>query len=263
MENSDELYKVPSLEKGLYILEYLSHNHEGCSLQEIKSELNISQTTAYRILNSIARLGYISYDEKTKLYTLTKKLLTLGFRTLEEHHQLKVVIPYLYALRNRVRETVCYGVLGDEKGIFIEQAQGLHTFSFMLTPGHSFDLHCSAPGKAIMAHLPDVARQHYLSMMNYHRYNERTITNQEDYLKELQRVLDEGYAMDNEEELTGVICIATPIFSFSGFPTGAIWVSGPKDRLSKREIANIVQELQQTAKEISQQLGHQTSKRDK
>lgn len=124
-------------------------------MQDIKSALDISQTTAYRILNTLVRLEYLYFNEETKKYKLSRKLLTLGFRTLNEHSLLETVLPHLRDLRDRVKETACFGVLGDEKGIFIEQAQGYHTFRFVLSPGKPFELHCSAPGKAIMAYLPN------------------------------------------------------------------------------------------------------------
>lgn len=59
MEKAEENYKVPNLEKGIAVLEYLSLYTMGKTLQEIKSELDISQTTAYRILNTLVRLGYL------------------------------------------------------------------------------------------------------------------------------------------------------------------------------------------------------------
>ena len=56
MEKAEENYKVPNLEKGIAVLEYLSLYTMGKTLQEIKSELDISQTTAYRILKWTATL---------------------------------------------------------------------------------------------------------------------------------------------------------------------------------------------------------------
>ena len=153
MEKVDENYKVPNLEKGIAVLEYLSLRSAGETLQDIKSALDISQTTAYRILNTLVRLEYLNFSEDTKRYKLSRKLLTLGFRSLNEHNLLETVLPHLRDLRDQVKETACFGVLGDEKGIFIEQAQGHHTFRFVLSPGKPFELHCSAPGKAIMAYL--------------------------------------------------------------------------------------------------------------
>ena len=74
---------------------------------------------------------------------LSRKLLTLGYRSLNEHNLLGTVLPRLRELRDEVKETACFGVLGGRKGIFIEQAQGHHTFRFVLSPGKSFELHCS------------------------------------------------------------------------------------------------------------------------
>lgn len=255
MEKIDENYKVPNLEKGLAVLEYLSLRSAGETLQDIKSALDISQTTAYRILNTLVRLEYLLFDEDTKRYKLSRKLLTLGFRTLNEHNLLETVLPHLRDLRDRVKETACFGVLGDEKGIFIEQAQGHHTFRFVLSPGKPFELHCSAPGKAIMAYLPNTTRERYLSYMAYPRYNERTITTREAYLKELDTVRKQGYAMDNEEELNGVICLGAPIFNYTGYPCGAIWVSGPKDRLSRETARATARSIKEVAGQISSELG--------
>lgn len=134
LEKTDDNYKVPNLEKGIAVIEYLSSRSEGETLQAIKVALDISQTTAYRILNTLVRLDYLSFDEDTKRYKLTRKLLTLGFRSLNEHNLLETVLPHLRDLRDRVKETACFGVLGDEKGIFIEQARGDHaSFPFLAT----------------------------------------------------------------------------------------------------------------------------------
>lgn len=255
MEKQEENYKVPNLEKGIAVLEYLSVFPFGKPLQDIKIQLELSQTTAYRILNTLVRLGYLIYNEDTKYYKLSRKLLSLGFRSLNEHNLLEVILPHLRNLRDQVKETACFGVLGDDKGIFIEQAQGNHTFRFVLSPGKSFELHCSAPGKAIMAYLPDTTREYYLSQMTYVRYNDRTIINEHDYLKELEKVREVGYAIDREEELNGVVCIGVPIFNYTSHPCGAIWISGPKDRLPDDIILSSASYIKETAETISQELG--------
>lgn len=256
MEKAEENYKVPNLEKGIAVLEYLSLRSQGETLQDIKSVLDISQTTAYRILNTLVRLDYLSFNEDTKRYKLSRKLLTLGFRSLNEHNLLETVLPRLRDLRDQLKETACFGVLGNEKGIFIEQAQGDHTFSFYLSPGKSFELHCSAPGKAIMAYLPNTVRDRYLSYMGFERYNARTIVTREAYLLELEKVRRQGYAMDDEEELNGVICIGAPIFNYTGYPCGAIWISGPKDRLSKEVVLTSATCIRKIAQNISGELGY-------
>lgn len=256
MEKADESYKVPNLEKGIAVIEYLSLHSMGRTLQEIKSVLDISQTTAYRILNTLVRLEYLIYSDDTKRYKLSRKMLTLGFRSLNEHNLLETVLPHIRDLRDEIKETVCFGVIGNEKGIFIEQAQGHHTFRFVLSPGKPFELHCSAPGKAIMAYLPNAVRERYLSMMEFTRYNDRTITNRETYLEELEKVRKLGYAIDNEEEMNGVICLGAPVLDYTGYPSGAIWISGPKDRLTKDVLKAFAGSIKETAGQISSELGY-------
>lgn len=257
----EENYKVPNLEKGITVLEHLSMHPAGQTLQEIKALVDLSQTTAYRILNTLVRLEYLTYDETTKRYKLTRKLLTLGFRALNEHNLLEIVLPRLRELRDRVKETACFGVMGNEKAVFIEQAQGHHAFRFVLTPGKPLDLHCSAPGKAMMAYMPNTVRDRYLSFMTFTRYNERTITGRDEYLRELERVSKLGYAVDNEEEMNGVICVGAPIFNYNGYPCGAIWISGPKDRLTPEMVITSAQQIKEITRSISYELGYsRTSK---
>ena len=74
-------------------------------------------------------------------------------------------------------------------------------------------------------------------------------------LEELEKVGKLGYAMDNEEELSGVICVGAPIFNYTGYPCGAIWISGPKDRLSKEVVKNTVKAIKEVAGVISNELG--------
>ena len=107
-----------------------------------------------------------------------------------------------------------------------------------------------------MAYLPNTVRERYLSYMEFTRYNARTITSREDYLVELERVRTLGYAMDNEEELNGVICIGAPLFNYTGYPCGAIWISGPKDRLADDVIRTYAVCVKATAQTISFELGY-------
>ncbi len=260
MENieleSEESYKVPNLEKGIAVLELLSEQPLGMTLLELKMQLEISQTTAYRILNTLVRLGYLNYIETGKKYKLSRKMLTIGYRSIQEHNIMEVVLPKLRELRDIVKETVCFGIMGAEKGLFIEQAIGSHPFCFVLSPGKEIDLHCSAPGKAIMAYLPDNIRSSYLAKMKYEAHNIRTITNETDYLKELEKVRRLGYALDMEEELGGVVCIGAPVFSYDAYPCGSIWLSGPKDRLPKEKIQLFAAHLLESTRSVSLELGY-------
>jgi DNA-binding IclR family transcriptional regulator len=260
MENKGKIfsdnYKVPNLEKGIIILELLAVSNKSMTLNEIRMEVKISQTTAYRILHTLVRLGYVLHDESSKKYKLSRKMLTLGFRAIQEQGLLDAVLPKMRELRDIVKETVCFGVMGEEKGLFLEQVLGTHPFCFVLAPGKLLELHCSAPGKAMMAFMPESTRNNYLSKMNFERYNANTILTKEAYLEELETVRKYGYATDLEEELSGVVCVGAPIFNYINVPCGAIWFSGPKDRLPKEMIESFAESTKSVAQSISFELGY-------
>ncbi|MGL4331923.1 MAG: IclR family transcriptional regulator [Bacteroidales bacterium] len=253
---TEDNYKVPNLEKGLSVLELLVEAQEGLTLQEIKNRVELSQTTAYRILHTLIRLKYVIYIESSKRYFISHKMLSLGFKSLHERNLHEIVLPHLRNIRDIVKETVCFGTMSNEKVMFIEQALGSHPFCFVLSPGKLIDLHCSAPGKAMMAAMPESMLNHYLDKMCFTRYNERTITTQKAYLKELEDVRQTGYALDREEEMTGIMCIGSVIIDHTGIPCGTIWLVGPKDRLDEQTIKRDGELLANTCLEISKELGY-------
>lgn len=252
----DEQYKVPGLEKGIAILEHLSDKPHGLTLQEIKGELDLSQSSAYRILNTLVRLGYVIFNDESKIYTLSKKMLTVGFRVLREHDLFEKVLPRLRELRDVVKESVFFGVLGDERGVFIEQAQGLHPFKFVVSPGSPFELYNSAGGKAILAWTNPHLADYYISKIEFVPLTAKTITREDDFRAELEQVRRQGYALDAEETLRGVVCVGAPIFGYDGYATGAIWVSGPADRMGNGTMRHITASLRNITDDISAQMGY-------
>ena len=75
-------------------------------------------------------------------------------------------------------------------------------------------------------------------------------------MDELAKVRLKGYAVDNEEEMGGVICIGAPIMNFHGYPCGSIWISGPKDRLPEESIIMYAECIMQAAEEVSFEMGY-------
>ena len=263
-KENNSSYKVPNLERGLAIMELLAENKDGLTIQEIKNRLNLSQTTVFRITQSLLGLGYLHRDEKSNQFFLTRKMLGIGFSVINEHDLLRIALPWMYQLRDLVKETVFLGIMGDNEGIFIEQALGTHPFKFMLTPGNKFAFHCSAPGKAMLAFLPEKEQTTRINNMKLESFNENTITSKSILKKELNTIANEGFAIDREEQLTGVVCIGAPIFDYQAYPKASIWVSGPKDRLKPDSWEEFGKLVKQFANHISIEMGYkeiQTTKK--
>ncbi len=127
-----------------------------------------------------------------------------------------------------------------------------------LTPsvGNGTPPHCSAMGKALLAHQPPEVLERFRNVP-LKQYTKNTIADFGRLLEELARVRAEGYALDCEELEIGLACIGAPIFDSSGKAVAAISLSGPKSRLLTEDLASMVADVKKAAQAISERLGYQ------
>ena len=108
--------------------------------------------------------------------------------------------------------------LHDGEIVTIENCAGKRLFRFSIDPGHRSPLHCTAPGKAIAAYLPDAILDATLSRMQFKRYNSRTITGEKAFRRELALVRQNGYATDDGEQYNGIYCVGSALLDRNGYP---------------------------------------------
>ena len=250
-------YVIPMLKKGFDILEFITRYPDGITMLNIAEEMNLSKSTVYRLLGSLQQMGYISKNELTARYSLTKKLLNLGLKALGESNIVELSLPIMQALRDDIKESVMLGVLMNNRVVLLQQVIGSHSFTFLLRSGNSFNLHSSAPGKIFLAYTEEAGqRRQLLDSIDYKIYNERTISSEEEMKEEIKKVCEAGYALDVEEEMDGVHCVATPIFNQSGTMIATLWTSGPSGRLKTSMFPEIARKLKQASLQISMKLGY-------
>ena len=254
-------YSVPNLERALVMLEVLAQHPEGLNLTKITEKLAIPQNAAFRITHTLVNHGFLHRDPDSKVFTITKKMLSLGQCAVAHEHIIEYALPAMRELRDNVNGTVYLGTLLDNEGVIIEQAPGGHPFKLFVDLGTRFQLHCSAPGKAIMAFLPENEQEALLNKIKYVKYNERTPGKRE-LRKELQEVVEIGYGIDRAEQFDGVHCIGAPIFDSTGYPVAAIWVSSPSIGMPESDFPKIGKQVTETALEISRRLGYALMSKD-
>ena len=91
-------------------------------------------------------------------------------------------------------------------------------------------LHCTALGKAVLAHLPEERTEEILDQHGLPGVTERTTTDREELWEELAEVRDTGVAFDDEERMLGMRCVAVPLLGTDDEVVGAMSVSGPRTR---------------------------------
>jgi len=238
------------------VLELLANCPEGLPLVEMAGKLKIPANSVFRIALTLERLGYIARNEKTRKYTLTRRLLSVGCTTVHESNIVEVAMDCLRKFRDDVKETAALAILlpAEARGLVLAQATSSHPFGYRLEIGTRFDLHCTGPGKALVAFLPAEELERIVDSISFTRYNSNTITSKGAFLRELERVRKDGYALDREENMNGCFCVSAPVFDENGYPVAAIWATGPSNRPIAVQCAAVGRKARDYASKISRRL---------
>ncbi|AEI82037.1 transcriptional regulator IclR family (plasmid) [Cupriavidus necator N-1] len=138
--------------------------------------------------------------------------------------------PRLSRLAAETNETVHFAVAEGDQVVYLAKVDSSHPIRMFSYVGWQGPMHATAVGKALLAWptlSPAVDR---ICDAGLHRYTARTIVDKNSLLAELERTRARGYAVDDEELIEGLVCIAAPVFE-GDHVVGAISVAGPSSRM--------------------------------
>ncbi|MCG8402180.1 MAG: IclR family transcriptional regulator [Firmicutes bacterium] len=240
----------------LELLEYIcSSRKKDFSLSELSSAFQVNKSTMHRMLRVLTERGYLRQEPKTGRYLLNWKLLELGAQVNAKLGLLETVSPYMEQLARETGETVNLAVLYDKKVVYIHKVESTHFLRTDLRVGITVPAYCSALGKAILAWHTEEQLAKILSAENLVPFTPQTITDPDLFKKELTAVKKRGYAVDIEEYIPGIICVAAPILNRQGKAIAAISIAGPGLRISEEKVAAVGELVRVKTKEISSRCG--------
>jgi DNA-binding IclR family transcriptional regulator len=249
---------VQSLERALSILEVMAQEGAPVTVTELSEKVNLKISTVHRLLTTLGHRGYVEQVPDSSKYRLGLKLLELGSAVLSFSDIRTVARPYLEELVANCNETANLAVLDGRDVVYIDQVEShnLIIVKMFAQPGNRGPVHCTASGKALLAYLPADRLEQILAEAELTRFTHETITDVGSLKKELERVRQDGYAMDWGEMEEQVRCIAAPVFNHEGKAIATISVSGPGNRITtyymKNELAEMVKRV---AAKISFKMG--------
>ncbi|MCD6082551.1 IclR family transcriptional regulator [Candidatus Aerophobetes bacterium] len=248
-------YPIKVMDKSLSVMELLLRNASPMSITEISEKLGIYPSVVHRILDTLRYWGYVEQDPITQKYQLGLKVVELGMAKLRQMDLVKEATPYLKELVNRCDETVHLGVLEDGQVLYLAKEEPSQTVRMVSYVGRRAPVHCTALGKVLLAHLSKKERKNILKKRGLPRFTENTITDEKALEEELQKVKEQGFALDRQEHEKDIRCIACPIRNHQGKVIAAISISGPTYRMDAEKQAHLREDLVRTAEEISKRLG--------
>jgi len=247
---SNGRYLVPVVRSTFQILEELSRAGS-LNLNEITIRTGVPKSTVFRILTTLHHLDYVLRDESKRAYAISPNLADLANDTASAEALRHAALPYMIGLRDEFGETVNLGRLHLDKVVYLEVVPSEYALRLNERPGASVWAHASALGKCVLAEAPLDVVAGILDHRKLPALTPHTITDAEEFRRELRRVRERGYAFDREETTLLATCVAAPIRDAQGRPVAAMSISGPCSRFNPRRDKHVVGGLLRAVRALS------------
>jgi DNA-binding IclR family transcriptional regulator len=246
---------VQSIARAFRILEAIADRPEGISHADLSKAVGLHASTAFHLIRTMLALDYLRQDPETKRYHIARRVFLLAARVSDEVNLVNAGLPVMRELAESLGETAHLGVLSRDGAITIAKSEGASTFRVSERLGVLRPAHCTAIGKALLASLPKGELDDFLARAELKAFTPRTIVDPARLRRELDRVRDAGYAVDDAEFNGELRCAAALVRDFSGRGIAALGVSGPAWRVKPEELARIGKRVVAAADRLSAELG--------
>lgn len=241
---------VQSVDRALDILELLAGHQSTMGVTEIAREVGLAPGTTHRLLVALARRGWVRQDPGRR-YGVGLAARRLGDASGAQLATLAV--PALRAAVELTEETANLASLDGDVMVYVAQAPSPHTLRIFAEVGRRVPLHSTAVGKVVLARMEPARAMGMLTRpgVELRARTPRTLTDLDDLRAELDRVREQGYALDDEEMELGVRCVAVPVAS-GALGSLALSVSGPTERMTRERAVAAVPGLRQIAADLAE-----------
>jgi IclR family transcriptional regulator, acetate operon repressor len=242
--------------KAFGVLEVLVRAARAVTLSELMQATELPKPTLYRTLALFEEAGILSREPGGRAYMIGDRLSRFGLEILRNDAAASERRMVLRRVVSDIQESCNLAVLYKGALIYLDRIEANWPLRLQIPVGSaSMPPHCCASGKLLLAHLPVAERQRLLEVMALESFTMRTITDRQALGSELDRIVNAGYAIDNEEYVLGVACVAVPVRSRHGEIVAAVAVQGATARLPLMRAIEFVPRLQAAAADIGSTFG--------
>lgn len=236
---------VQSVTRAFEILEALAEAGRAVGITDIAERVDLPLPTIHRILHTLIDAGYV-FQTPRRRYALGARLIPLSRYA---GGALGVTLrPYLSRVVESVGESASIAMLDQDFARYISHVPAEYSMRMFTEIGNQVSLHATGVGKAILSTVPLTEAYQILQRSGLRRFTEFTITDIDAFMRELEEVRRQGFALDLQEHELGVRCVAVPV---PGTLRLSLSVSGPSARMSEEKIQSAVPLLQTAARELA------------
>lgn len=233
------------------LLEVIAARDPVFSLQTLVEETGLPKPTLHRMLQQLAAAGLLQREPDGRQYSTGVRLRRFAENLLFNdtfHGARHAVLRQLVA---EVGESCNITALSGGEVVYLDRVETAAPLRFYLQPGSRVPAHCSASGKLLLAQMRPAQRQRLLGHARLEAYTPKTVTEPAALERELKRVRAQGYAIDDEEFLPGLLCIAVLVPAADGARASlCVAVQAPAIRLDRAQAVALLPAVRRAATAI-------------
>jgi len=242
--------RIQSLETASTLLSTLKERGEA-TLAELDAEVDLTKGTVHTYLTTLDDLGWIVREGST--YRLGPQFMTYGAHVKNRYLVFQAGKRQARELAHTTGEICEIATEHAGKCVMLHRFYGENAIDtdYQL---RSFEqtkyLHHGSVGKSMLAHMPPERVDEILERKGLPALTEKTITDRETLLDELERIRERGYSFNDEEELRGIRAVGAPVLNSEGDVLGAFSVAGPRGRIDDERFVDTLPDLVTEARSL-------------
>jgi DNA-binding IclR family transcriptional regulator len=237
-----------SVDRAPSVLPLLAQGPAG--LGEVAHHLGVHKTTALRLLRTLHEHGMV-YRQSDQRYRLGVRLFALAQEAMENLDVREIAHPHLVRLNETCGHTVHLAVYEENEVLYIDKVDSRYPVRMYSRIGKPVAITVAAVAKLLLADLPEHERRAVAQKLDYPAYTARSTPDAGAFLRELERVREQGWATDLGGHEESINCVAAPIRGADGRVVAAMSVSAPNVVVTAEELLTLLPLVRRTADAIS------------
>ncbi len=250
--------RLSSVANAMRLLKAFSDDESEIGISELAQRLGLAKCTVHRLASTLIEQRVLEQNPHNARYRLGLLMFELGALVRRKMDVSAEASPLLKALMEKTGETVYLTVLDDYTALYVNRVESRRAIRSGYGHGTRAPLHCTALGKALLAHQA-AAYIDAVIARGLPRRTAATITQPAALRRELETIRARGYALEDEEVEPGLRGIAAGVRNDAGDVIAAIGISGPAHRLTRKTLAACARDLIDAADSISRRLGYEAT----
>ena len=260
MKQSDannSIYRVQALERALDILDCFNFQNRELSLSDVVNRTGLNKTTAKRLIANLTTRGYLQQDSQTRKYQLGMRLFELGGVVFSSFSLRRSAAAPMTGLQNETDATVLLGVRMEDQLVYVDKREGKGMIRISSDIGWRRPLHYGMLGMVLMAGIESKEIDRILEKNPLEAHTPFSTTDLDAFSLRLEKIRVQGYVIEKEEAVEGLIGIAAPIKDHSRQVIAAIGIALPVgQRNLKEDLDHTIDLVKKTSNLISSDLGY-------